>query len=196
MVLRGLMTRTAFLLSSLLVTACTVGQVAKSNPGVDGGTPTDGAPAGNGCVARQPAAEVSAPHVHAAGGTSNAGQACLNAACHGGANAPGGQFQAAGTLYKPGSSTPSAGATIKLMSNSNPSMPVTAYTDSDGNFYIGAGSLPMAFPGKTLATGCPTLTSMAEDVTSAAVTGSASGGDCNGCHRTGGATAPLYLADQ
>jgi hypothetical protein len=52
------------------------------------------------------------------------------------------------------------------------------YTDTAGNFYIYAGSIPGAYPMKVWATACPTVTPM----TDAVVQG---GGDCYTCHKAG-----------
>lgn len=194
------MTRAALLLSSLFVAACTVGELPRSvggdgTQGTDAGTNpgTDGGQAANACVDRVPAAQADAAHDHsaAAGGGTKAGQACLNAGCHAannpGAGAPGYQF--AGTVYKPGGTIPSVGATVRV--KSGPGVQAPPYlTDSAGNFHIPAGALMNAFPGATVnVTACPTVAPM--------VTPLAQGdGNCAkaGCH-VAGATGPITLMD-
>jgi hypothetical protein len=174
--------RAALLCSGLAATACSVGEVTLNN--TVGGDAGGSAAA---CVNRLTPA--GSAHIHTAGGTSNAGVGCVVAGCHlqsnPGAGAPGYQF--AGTVYKPGTTTPSAGAVIRVKSAAG--MVVTAYTDLDGNFSIAAGSLPNPFPATSDATACPTVTPMVTPL-------SQGGGDCNSCHRTGGsAGSVISLAD-
>lgn len=191
------MTRAALLVSSLFVAACTVGELPRNGgggddtQGIDAGI--DAAATGNGCADRIPAAQAVIAHVHsaAAGGGTNAGKACLAAGCHAanapGANAPGYQF--GGTLYKPGTTTPSVGATIRVKTAS---VAAPDYlTDSAGNFHIPAQTLPGAFPGATvLVTACPKVTSMITPLKQG-------DGDCAkaGCH-VAGSQGPITLADQ
>src|SRR4051794_11121582 len=100
MVSRGLMTRTALLLSSLWVAACTVGELpeASNNQGTDAGGEM-----GNGCQNRN--ATPDPPHDHGGvAGATNAGMSCVASGCHlegaTGTDAP--AFEFAGTVYKTG----------------------------------------------------------------------------------------------
>jgi hypothetical protein len=185
------MMRTVFLLTSLFVAACTVGEIGSSkNTGTPdaGGTTTDAAPTGNGCINRVAAVDPAYAH-GGAGGPTHAGESCVVAGCHlannPGPNAPGWQF--AGTVYKTGGTVPSAGATVQIKSAAG--MTVTAITDDAGNFHIGAGMLPNPFPATATTTACPTLTPMVSPLAQG-------GGDCNGggsCH--GGTAGKITLAD-
>lgn len=103
-----------------------------------------------------------------------------------GAGAPGYQF--AGTVYKPGGTIPSVGATVRVKSAAGVQAP-PYLTDSAGNFHIPAGTLMQAFPATLNVTACPTVAPM--------VTPLAQGdGNCAkaGCHVTG-ATGPITLMD-
>lgn len=187
------MTRTALLLSSLFVAACTVGDFPRTGgaddaPGTDAGNNpgTDAGPVGNGCVARLAPADPA--HVHTVGGT-HAGEGCLVAGCHLnnalGTGAPG--FQFAGTIYKPGAAkTPSAGATVTVKSAAG--LTTAAITDDAGNFHIAAGSLQNPFPALVNASACPTLTPMAGSLVQG-------GGNCTSAACHGGATGVVTLAD-
>lgn len=183
------MNRAALLLSCLFVAACTIGELPNNggNPGTDAGNSgTDAKPTGNACVDRLVPAGVAHPHL--AGGSTHAGEGCLLAGCHlannPGTNAP--PFQFAGTVYKPGGTTPSAGATITVKASNG--MTTTGVTDAAGNFGIAAGSLPNPFPATVSVTACPTLTPMISTL-------SQGGGNCTstGCH---GTALPVSLADQ
>jgi hypothetical protein len=182
------MTRAALLLSCLFAAACTVGDLpGTGNAGTDAGnTPgTDAPKTGNGCVDR--IVPPGGSHTHLAGGTTHAGEGCLVAGCHlannPGTNAPGYQF--AGTVYKPGTTTPSAGVTVTVKS----SLGATAVgvTDDAGNFNIMAGALPNPFPATVSVTACPTLTPMISTL-------SQGGGNCTstGCH---GTALPVTIAN-
>lgn len=176
--------RPALLLSGFLA-ACSVGEV----PLGDGGGVAMGSDAASAaCVDRKTPIDA---HLHASGGTANAGNACLVAACHlPGAQASGApQFQFAGTLYKTGGTTANPGATIRVTSGATTA---TAVSDTAGNFYIEVGILPaMPFPATTNVTACPTATPMSGQL----VAGIPNNGNCNtgGCHA---ATMPITLADQ
>jgi hypothetical protein len=189
------MNKAALALSGLLA-ACTVGVAGPPVGGeVDAplGMQQDAPVQGNGCIDRS--ATPGIPHIHSAGGTSNAGQGCMNANCHDpqalGAGAPGWQF--AGTLYQPDGITPNAGASIKIIAADGLTTK-SAVTDTDGNFFIAQGSLPGAFPAQAAATACPTLTNMSDKLQNNSTP--AKGGNCNGCHNGGlaPATAVLTLA--
>jgi hypothetical protein len=186
------MNKAALALSGLLA-ACTVGVAGPPVGEVDApqGGMTDAPPQGNGCIDRS--ATPGVPHLHLAGGTSNAGQGCINTGCHDpqalGQNAPGWQF--AGTLYKADGVTPNAGASIKIIAADGVTSK-SAVADTDGNFYIAQGGLPGAFPAQAAVTACPTITNMSTKLQNNSTP--AKGGNCNGCHVTGGTTAVLTLA--
>jgi hypothetical protein len=182
--------RIALLLSSLAFAACTVGEVgtAANNNKPDGGS---GSNMGSGvdpnaCVNRL--AQPDPAHMHLAGGTSNKGLNCIAAGCHLnnslGSGAPGYQF--AGTVYAAGTTNPSPGAVVRIVSGTTV---LQTYADADGNFSFPAPSLSGSFTATTNVTGCPTVTKMVTQL----VGGSGGGGanSCNLCHTTGaGAQAP------
>jgi hypothetical protein len=196
--------RIAFLLSSLVFAACTVGEVDTSTNNNGGGSGS-GSGSGsnmsvdpNACVDRfanpEPAKVHPAGIAVSAANTANAGENCIKAGCHLnnslGANAPGYQF--AGTIYKNGTTTPDPGVTVKIISNNM----VVASTISDqaGNFAIPAGTVPGAFTASTLVAACPTVTKMVTPL----VGGNGGGGganSCNSCHLTGAnaQAAPIFL---
>jgi len=176
------MTRAALLLSSLFVAACTIGELPNSgggNPGTDAGNTGIDAPKqnSNGCVDR--IVPPGGAHPHVGGGVTHAGEGCVVAGCHlannPGAGAPG--FQFAGTVYKPGTTTPSTGVTVTVKANGGAT--ATGVTDDAGNFNIPANSLPNPFPATVSVTACPTLTPMASSLAQG-------GGNCTstGCHGT------------
>ncbi len=182
------MTR-AILLASLLLGACTVGEVntnqggGSNNPGIDADTgsnigidaPGSGSGSANACVNR---ATPGTPHLHGgAGGPTHAGEGCLQAACHGNGGA-GPQFQFAGTIYKKGTNTPDPGAVI-VVTPDNPAIPpVQLVADTAGNFNITPTT--GAMPASTHATACPDITPMTAKLTGNSTPGK--GGDCNACH--------------
>ncbi len=198
------MTRTALLLSSLFVAACTVGELPTAGGGNTGGNNTSGVDAGsppgtdaggahaNGCIDR--IVPPGGSHTHLAGGGTNAGLGCVVAACHlasnPGPNAPG--FQFAGTVYKPDGTTPSTGVTIQVKSPGG--TVAIGVTDDAGNFNIMQGSLQQAFPATTNVTACPNLTPMVGQLVQA---GTVTGNNCNGCHVVGGsAGSRITIADK
>lgn len=174
------------LFTSLLLAACSVGEVGTANnTGGDGGGTTDGSKDPNACVNRLTPADPK--HTHAAGGTSNQGMNCIVAGCHLnsalGTGAPGYQF--AGTLYVTGGTTPSAGALIRITSGT---MVLMAYSDADGNFSFPAGSIPGNFMANTNVTACPTVMPMTTQLVGG---GGGGANSCNLCHTNGaGAQAP------
>jgi hypothetical protein len=183
--------RFALLLSSFLVTACTVGAVGDTGSGDDmtGSNP----PSGNGCQDKLTDPQVPA-HMHIAGNTTNAGQNCMLGGCHlnstPGAGAPG--FAFAGTIFQPGGTTPSVGTAIRIKGGGKT---LTTYSDLAGNFYLETATVMssgMTFPGTVDASVCPTApTAMVTTVdASAAATSS-----CNLCHTSaaGGSTTPITL---
>src|SRR6188474_2100175 len=138
--------RIALLFSAVLASACTVGDVSKPNAGIDGGQKdagpsSDGAPTGNGCQDRLLPA--GAANLHIAGGGTNAGLNCMASGCHlNNATGPGAAaYQFAGTVYKPGGTTPSAAAVVQV-TGSNGTRATPVYTDDAGRFFIPAGSVP------------------------------------------------------
>lgn len=165
-------------IASLFLAACDVGSALPP-----GGSQPDGGTGGSGCVNA-----ISPPrtgHVHAAGGTSNAGQACLLSGCHLATSLGVGALphDFMGTLYTGSDGTTTVpGATVEIMTGG---ATLTATTDADGNFYA-SGNL--TFPATTLATSCPSLRSMVGQLQTG-------GGNCNNCHRTGAGavTAPIFL---
>lgn len=187
--------RIALLLSSLAFAACTVGEVGTANnTGADGGTGTDsGSNMGidpNACVNRL--ASPDGAHTHTAGGTSNKGMNCIVAGCHLnnslGTGAPGYQF--AGTVYAAGTTNPSAGAVVRVISGTTV---LQTYTDADGNFHFPAGSLSGTFTATTNVTACPTVDKMTTTLSGGNGTGGGAN-SCNLCHaQTGGTTAPITL---
>lgn len=171
--LAALARRFAPLFAMLSICSCDVGSVLVEQNGGDGGN-------GSACVA---AATPGPTHVHTAGGTSNAGQACIAPGCHLEGNLGTGAtaFAFAGTLYTSSAATTIvAGATVRVVTAM--AMP-SAVTDLDGNFVFRGA---VTFPATTLATQCPSLTPMIGPLQTG-------GGNCNNCHRPGGTTAPIFL---
>ncbi len=168
------MVRLVVVISSLFLAACEVGEIPEVTS--DGGGSADGM--GNGCVdVVSPAA---AKHIHAAGGTSNAGQQCLNAGCHAAGTAQ--PFTFGGTVFTASDgNTAKPGTTIKVKSGATT---ITAISDEDGNFY---GTQTVTFPADTLGTACPTVAVMVSDL-------QAADADCNRCHKkVGGTTLPIFV---
>jgi hypothetical protein len=161
------------------VAACDVGDASKAGAVPDGGGPKmDSGGGGN------VDAPITAAHQHMtanqvpAGNTSNAGQGCMNANCHGptpGPNAP--TFAFAGTVYADANHTLGApGVNVHAGG-------LTATTDSAGNFY--------AYSPPNLTLPCST------DVTTASMAAqlTTGGGNCNGgsCHlQPGGTQQGIY----
>jgi len=193
MIYRGLMTRITVIVSLLFASACDVGTVlANQGGGGDGGTGGSGSGSGSGggsncgnLVSPAPAA-----HMHTAGGTSNAGQACVASGCHldgmTGTNAP--SFSYAGTVYTTAAgTTPAAGSTVFITAAGTTRKLIA---DTDGNFYEDPGLL--AAPtnqatASTAATQCPTSTPMVGALV-------AGGGNCSAagtCH--GGSEGKIHL---
>ena len=174
--------RSAILLFCLLVAACSVGEVPANNIAPDGGGPS-----GGDCVNR-----FSPPgpaHINEDGLGTNARMGCVEANCHGQPLGPGApQWQFAGTVVKPGGTTASAGATVRIKSAAG--TVIEAVTDDAGNFSIPAGTLPNPFPATVTVTACPTTTAMVSAIAQGQ-------NDCNAsgtCH--GGAQGPINLPDR
>jgi len=189
--------RIVFLLTSLLFAACTVGDTGSTTNtgtgpdaggGGSGGSNNGSGGNANACV--NPATPAG-NHLHAGGGTDNAGKNCLVAGCHlannPGTGAPG--FEFAGTLYKAGTTPlqPYPGVTIQIKSGTQT---LTAVTDTGGNFSFAAGSLQGTFTATADATACPAFMKMSMQLMSSGDPGANS---CNSCHVPGGTTAPIAL---
>jgi mono/diheme cytochrome c family protein len=113
--------------------------------------------------------------------TNPAGQACLQ--CHGAAG-PAPRFGFAGTIYKDTAGTkPASSVQVRIIDANNKAL--ATFTDADGNFFIPfATSGAIAFPVKGGARDADTTKLMK---------GTATNGNCNSCHRAGGASTPLAV---
>ncbi len=191
----------AFLLASLLLGACTVGEVQLGNQGgtdAGGGGGTDsggggGTDAPSGELACSDRGVVGAAHVHGggAGGGTKAGIGCMAAAgCHANGTNQGTPFGFAGTIYKQGTTTPDPGAVIVIVPDSGAN-PIKIVADDAGNFH--AAPVSGSMPASAAATACPTIVRghLAGKLNGQSTPGK--GGDCNSCHATGGAQPPLYV---
>ncbi|HEY4239838.1 MAG TPA: hypothetical protein VGM88_08480 [Kofleriaceae bacterium] len=164
-------------LAIVLLAACGVGRVGP--PGAD--DDDDGGGDDTVCVDQN--ASPAPAHMHAVGGTSNKGQACLTSGCHLDASAGAPVFQFGGTAISSTGAGAATGVTIMVSSN-NVTKKVT--TDADGNFYLEAatGFSSFTFPAQAYITVCPTITPMTTTL-------QMGGGNCNTCHTTAsGAMAP------
>ncbi|CAN5891173.1 hypothetical protein BH11MYX3_BH11MYX3_37630 [soil metagenome] len=159
--------------------ACDVGEVPlNGGGGGDGGGTTDGGPT-NGfatsCVDRS--ATPGTSHEHGgAGGTTHKGEGCIAVGCHLAAQ-PGGEFTAAGTIYKKDGTTPNPGVIVRIKSGTKT---LTQVTESDGTFHFGP-TQAITFPTITDVSGCPDFSKMTSNITTG-------GGNCSGgaCHALGG----------
>jgi len=185
MIYRGLMTRISVIVL-LFASACDVGTVLANQSGDGGG----GSGSGSGSACGDLVSPAPLKHTHIAGGTSNAGMACVASGCHlegmTGTNAP--AYSYAGTVYTTAAgTTPAAGSTIFITSAGTTRKLIA---DSDGNFFI--DPLLLASPGNqittnTQATQCPTITPMVGALV-------AGGGNCSAtgtCH--GGSEGKIHL---
>jgi hypothetical protein len=166
-------------LAMVSLAACDVGEVP-----IGGGGGTDGGGSGSAgfattCETRGTTIGVS--HLHTAGGGTNAGQGCLNAGCHGPAQA-GGEFSAAGVVYKQDGTTPNPGAIVRIK---NGNMTLTAVAEDGGTFHFPPTPM-IAYPTITDVSACPNQSVMTTKLT---VGG---GGNCSqaGCH-VNGAQGPI-----
>jgi len=183
------------IVSLLFASACDVGTVlANQGGGGDGGNGGSGSGSGSGSGGGSNCGDLvspaPAPHLHATGGTSNAGQACVASGCHlpgsTGTNAP--PFSYAGTVYTTAAGTTPATSAVVMVTNAGTTRKLIA--DSDGNFYEDPALL--AAPtnqatANTAATACPTSTPMAGALV-------AGGGNCSAggtCH--GGSEGKVHL---
>jgi hypothetical protein len=164
---------TSVLVAIGLLAACDVGEVP-----IGGGGGPDGGGSGSAgflTTCEDRATSIGVSHIHTAGGTNNAGMACLNVACHGPAQ-PGGEFAAAGTVYKQDGTTPNAGAIIRIKNGDKTMITVS---EDGGTFHFGLATI--AFPTITDVSACPNQSKMTTKLT---VGG---GANCSqaGCHVTG-----------
>ncbi|HEY6034221.1 MAG TPA: hypothetical protein VIV58_08180 [Kofleriaceae bacterium] len=183
------MTRMFVIVSLLFASACDVGTVlANQGGGGDAGGSGSGSGGGSNCgnlVSPAPQA-----HTHIAGGTSNAGVACIAAGCHldgqMGAGAP--SYSYAGTVYTDaGGATPAAGSTM-FFTAAGTTRKIVA--DAAGNFFVETALL--AAPtnqatANTSATQCPTISPMVGSLVQG-------GGNCSAtgsCH--GGTQGKIHL---
>src|SRR6185312_2928651 len=101
MIYRGLMSRICVIVSLLFASACDVGTVLANQGGGGDGGGSGGSGSGGGSNCGDLVSPAPPAHMHTAGGTSNAGQACIAAGCHldgmNGTGAP--SFSYAGTVY-------------------------------------------------------------------------------------------------
>jgi hypothetical protein len=168
------------------IAGCSVGEVGGPGgpgpgPGPDGGGSQQLA-----CVDR--AASVAPAHVHDDTLNSHQGEGCVVANCHGTPQGPGAPpFTFAGTAFKLDGTTPNAGATIRIYTNSNPTQPIQMQADADGNFYTGGGINP--FPAHADMTACPNTMAMSGSLASA------TDGSCSSTACHGGATGKIILPD-
>jgi len=194
----------AFILLPFVMAACEVGEVPINQNGVqpdapvvitqvDAGIPVD-AVAAAACVPRLTPANQA--HIHSAGATTHAGENCLQGGCHlngnTGSQAP--AFQFGGTLYGVDGVTANAGATLQFTSNASGTTKTTT-TDTAGNFYLSAGTLPQAFPGKVAATVCATGSTTGPAPTKMNTPLANTDGACarSGCHTPGAAQGAIKL---
>lgn len=173
--------RSLLVASSVVIAACSVGEVPINNVGPDGGMTGSNA---TGCIARvTPPAPA---HNHDDGGGTNARKGCVEANCHGQPLGPGApQWQFAGTVVKAGGIQANAGVTVQIQGATG--APISTVTDDAGNFSFPAGTLPNPFPATVTVTACPTITSMVSALTQGQ-------NDCNAggtCHS--GAQGPVNL---
>ncbi|MBL0215583.1 MAG: hypothetical protein IPQ07_17085 [Myxococcales bacterium] len=155
--------------------ACDVGEVPIGGGGGGGGGGTD-AGTTNGfataCVDRSATPGVSHEH-GGAGGPTHAGEGCIGVGCHL-LGQPGGEFTAAGTVYKKDGVTPNPGVIVRIKKGT---MTLTAVTESAGTFHF---TQAMTFPTITDVSGCPDFSKMNSMI-------AAGGGNCSGgaCHAAG-----------
>jgi hypothetical protein len=169
-----------FVLLSVLFAGCSVGEVPLNGTGPDGSTGGDGAQGV--CAMRVTPGN---PHIHTAGGTSNAGLGCVVDGCHGPPNPGGPLYLAAGTIYTTTAGIAgAAGAEIRVGA-------LKTKTDSAGNFAIISGTNP--FPTNAIASGCPTADAHMTGVLTTTLQGNCNGGTA--CHQMPGGIA-MVLANQ
>jgi hypothetical protein len=164
--------RALVLVAALGLAGCDVGSLPGIEP--DGGPP-GGPDGGTSQFACQPAA-VTVPS-----GNHNAGQNCLQAACHAvGGDGP--TWTVAGTLYTDAAgNAPNVGGYITIRDALGVELNLAAA--QNGNFYT---TQPVTYPVTTWASKCPNVRPMlAQSAT----------GDCNaaGCHSQGSLSGRIWL---
>jgi hypothetical protein len=209
MFLPGSKMRVALVLSSLLASACTVGEIPTGGNGDgsgngDGGGGGSGQPTGNGCVARLEGGAVE-KHPHLDGpaaatvGDDNGGMDCLASGCHmpgapgtsknGGVTAP--EYIYGGTVYKGSDqSAPDAAAAV-VFTAPGMAKPAIYYTDTGGNFYVMKDDSQMANPIATAVSvsACPNIFPMQIPMTA---NQAGCGDKGTGCHaKDGGPTTGI-----
>lgn len=153
--------------------ACDVGEV----PIGGGGGPDSGVGSAGFATSCEDKGTAGVSHEHGgAGGTTHAGQGCIAVGCHL-LGQPGGEFTAAGTVYKLDGVTPNPGAIIRIKSGTKVLIQVA---ESAGTFHFGPAQ-QITFPTITDVSACPDASKM----TAKLATG---GGNCSGgaCHAAGG----------
>jgi hypothetical protein len=197
-----MLTKALVVLMPFVMAACEVGEVPiNGGTGIDapistttdsGISPTTDAPVAALCAPR--ASPVTVAHLHSAGATTHAGENCVVAGCHlatnVGTGAPGMQF--GGTLYGTDGITPNKGATVYFKNAAGTTVLTT--TDTAGNFYMNAGSLPQGFPALVSASVCPTTgTGSAPTPMTEAVQNTGGGCALAGCHTPGAGQGAIKL---
>lgn len=176
-----LRTITTSVLVMVAAAACDVGEVPIGGPG--GGPDGGGGMVGfaTTCVDRSTQIGVSHQHAGVTVNPTRAGEGCLNVGCHGPAQ-PGGEFAAAGTVYKQDGTTPNPGAVVRIK---NGNMVLQAVTEDGGTFHFAPTNI--TYPTITDVSACPTASPM---VTKLTATG---GPNCSqqGCHTTTGGQGPI-----
>jgi hypothetical protein len=117
------MMRCALLVTLVFASACDVGTVL-ANTAADGSTGGSDCPTG---------LTAGIPHMHAAGGTSNQGMACIASGCHDASTQGQPVYNYAGTVYDASGATGVGGINVLVTLGG---VTKKALTDSDGNFYI------------------------------------------------------------
>lgn len=108
----------------------------------------------------------------------NAGQDCMSSGCHS-SGGQGPQFTVAGTVFRSGSSSGQAGATIRLYVPNTNTLLLELTTDSSGNFYS-----QEAVHGLNDGSG-PPYDGVDPELDGRAMPGVVTSGSCNGCHGNG-----------
>ncbi|HET9623542.1 MAG TPA: hypothetical protein VFP84_19355 [Kofleriaceae bacterium] len=201
MLLPGFKLRIALVLSSLLASACTVGEIPT---GGNGGGGDDGSGSGsqsNGCVDRLQGRPID-KHPHLDGpavanvGDDNGGMDCLASGCHmpgapgtsknGGVTAP--EFIYGGTVYKGSDQTQPDVSAAVIFTAPGMAMPYATYTDTGGNFYIMKGDpmLPNPIATAVSVSACPNIFPMAIPLTPNTAGCGDAQNTAGGCHAKGG----------
>lgn len=161
----------AIVTTMVSLAACDVGEVPIGGSGTDGGVGSAGF--ATTCETR---GTPGVSHEHGgAGGPTHAGEGCIAVGCHL-LGQPGGEFTAAGTVYKQDGVTPNPGAVIRIKSGTKTLIQVA---ESGGTFHFGS-TQQITFPTITDVSGCPDSSPMVGKLTTG-------GGNCSGgaCHVTG-----------